>query len=129
MPNTKRPTDLARLYTNENVPLELVKLLRQLGHDCQTSFESGRANQSIPDVAVLQYGFETSRIVVTNNRRDFIRLHRQNANHSGVIVFTHDANLSALAERINEALNSAGGALNQRFLIRIDKSGYRIDPA
>jgi hypothetical protein len=34
---------MASLYTNENVPLEVVAELRRLGHDVLTSYEAGNA--------------------------------------------------------------------------------------
>lgn len=37
------------LYADENFPLRVVEELRRLGHDVLTSFEDGRANQSITD--------------------------------------------------------------------------------
>ena len=37
---------MARLYSNENFPLDMVIALRQLGHDALTSKEAGQANQA-----------------------------------------------------------------------------------
>lgn len=46
---------MAKLYTNENLPLPVVEALRQLKHDVLTSYESGKANQAIPDAEVLAF--------------------------------------------------------------------------
>ena len=40
---------MARLYSNENFPLQVVEELRRLGHDLLTIQETGRANQSLSD--------------------------------------------------------------------------------
>jgi hypothetical protein len=66
---------MARCYTNENFPFPAVEALRLLGHDVLTTAESGRAGQAIPDTDILAFAVAENRIVVTLNRRHFIRLH------------------------------------------------------
>jgi len=39
---------MARLYSNENVPFEVVIELRRWGHDVLTSYEAGNANSRVP---------------------------------------------------------------------------------
>jgi hypothetical protein len=41
---------MAALFADENVPLALVELLRDLGHDALTALQAGRANQRIPEL-------------------------------------------------------------------------------
>jgi hypothetical protein len=36
---------MARIYANENIPLQVVKELRRLGHDVLTSHEAGKVNR------------------------------------------------------------------------------------
>lgn len=74
---------MALLYANENFPLGVVKMLRLQGHDVLTTFEAGNAGQAIPDSAVLGYAVQSNRAVLTLNRSDFIRLHRQSPKHAG----------------------------------------------
>ena len=38
---------MTRFYANENLTLDLVRELRQLGYDVLTSIDAGQANQSI----------------------------------------------------------------------------------
>ena len=95
---------MARFYTNKNLRRRIVEALRQLGHDVLTSYETGNANQSIPDDEVLNFARAKNRIIVTFNRQDFIRLHRQNPIHSGIVVCTEDNDHVALANRIHEAM-------------------------
>lgn len=52
---------MAKLYANENFPLPVVLELRKLGHDVLTTLEAGKANQSIPDEAVLEFARLQSR--------------------------------------------------------------------
>jgi hypothetical protein len=111
---------MARLYTNENFRKRIVETLREFGHDVLTSFEAENANLSIPDEKVLEFAHENNRIVLTFNRKDFIRLHNQNLTHSGIIVCTEDKDNIALAQRIHdEILLLKGNTDNQ--LIRVNR--------
>ena len=98
---------MARLYSNENFPLPVVEALRQYGHDILTIQETGKANQELPDDAVLRAATAEQRIVLTINRKDFIRLHRRNVDHAGIIVCTADADFLRQAQRIHEVIQGA----------------------
>ncbi|MEH2065354.1 MAG: DUF5615 family PIN-like protein [Nostoc sp.] len=74
-----------QFYSNENFPIAMVNLLRSEGHDVLTSYEAGQPNQGIPDDVVLQYATATGRILITENRQDFIDLHRTALNHAGKV--------------------------------------------
>ncbi|MCX6969707.1 MAG: DUF5615 family PIN-like protein [Verrucomicrobia bacterium] len=109
---------MARFYSNENFPLRAVQSLRALGHDVLTSLEADRANQKIPDTEVLRFATEEGRAVLTLNRLDFFRLHRETeAHHAGIIACTQNRDSAALAERIHQAVE-ADPDLNGK-LIRI----------
>jgi hypothetical protein len=97
---------MAHLYANENFPKRVVENLRSLGHDVLTSYESGRANQQVPDDQVLAFAIEQGRALLTLNRLDFFRLHRTTkGQHAGIIACTRDdANPQALARRIDSVL-------------------------
>lgn len=110
---------MANLYSNENFPLEVVEALRHLGHDVLTTHQAGKSNQSIKDEDVLAFASEISRTVLTINRRDFIRLHRESSEHAGIIVCTQDSDLIGQAARIDEAIRSAESLSGQ--LIRINR--------
>lgn len=97
---------MARLYSNKNFPLPCVTELRRLGHDVLTIRETGKAGQAFPDPEVLQAAVAEERIVLTLNRRHFVRLHQISSNHFGIIVCTIDPNFAALAKRIDECLNA-----------------------
>ncbi len=111
---------MAKLYTNENFRRRIVEILRELGHDVLTSFEAGNANLSIPDDEVLDFARQNNRIVLTFNRKDFIRLHIQNPIHPGLIVCTEDKDNEALALRIHDAIVSLNGHTKNQ-LIRVNR--------
>jgi predicted nuclease of predicted toxin-antitoxin system len=110
---------LARLYTDENFPLPVVELLRAFGHDILTASEAGNANLRIPDESVLDFAASNERAVLTRNRRDFIRLHRLQPDHAGIIICTENPNLEQLATLINEVI-SAEESLKAK-LIRVNR--------
>lgn len=97
---------MARLYTDENFPLQVVGFLRVLGHDVLTVQEAGKANQGIPDEEVLAFAVSIERTVLTGNRRDYMKLHRSHPNHAGIIICTEELNFQRLATRINEAISA-----------------------
>ncbi len=94
---------MANFYSNENFPFPAVEALRAFGHDVLTSQEAGNANQSIPDEDVLAFSRQQLRIFLTLNRKHFIRLHKINPDHSGMIACTFDPDFLGLAARISEA--------------------------
>jgi len=112
---------LARLYANENFPLRVVMRLRALGHDVETVQETGRAGTGWPDAEVLAYASQQNRIVMTLNRRDYIRLHKQLPGHAGIIVCSVDTDSERLAQRVDSKLNGDSDLSNQ--LIRLNLVG------
>jgi predicted nuclease of predicted toxin-antitoxin system len=95
---------MARLYSNENFPLPVVTELRRLGHDVLTIQETGYANHEYPDDEVLAMARDEGRCVLTINRKDFIRLHRSQPDHEGIIVCTADRDFVGQAMRIHVAM-------------------------
>ncbi|MBN3899752.1 MAG: DUF5615 family PIN-like protein [Nostoc sp. NOS(2021)] len=97
---------MARFYADEQFPLPVVELLRTLEHDVLTVQEAGNAERGIPDDEVLAFATSQERSILTINRDDFIRLHRRNSNHFGIIVCTNNRNWQQFAARINEAVTA-----------------------
>ncbi|MFB2980677.1 DUF5615 family PIN-like protein [Microseira sp. BLCC-F43] len=97
---------MARLYADEQFPLPVVQLLRPLGHDVLTVQEAGNAGLRIPDEEVLAFAVRNERAVLTLNRQDYIRLHRLQPDHAGIIVCSNDRNWERLATRINQAIST-----------------------
>lgn len=71
--------------------------------DSVRSLEAGNANQAIADDEVLAFTTSVGRVVVTLNRKHFIRLHHERPTHAGIVVCTFDSNFQQLALRIHEA--------------------------
>ncbi len=95
-----------RFYADENFPRPVVAELRRLGHDVLTAFEDGRANKRISDEAVLNRARRLSRILLTNNRVDFRRLHTAGHDHAGIVLCTVDTNFRRQASRIHAGCES-----------------------
>ncbi len=110
---------MTRLYSNENFPLPVVVELRHLGHDVMTSLEAGQAGRAVPDETVLAFSHAEGRSLLTLNRKHFIRLHRQETVHSGIIACTYDPNFGDLAQRIHSALAGQNELTGQ--LIRVNR--------
>lgn len=110
---------MARLYSNENFPLPVVDELRQLGHDVVTIQERGWGSEGVPDSDVLALAAAEGRAVLTLNRRDFVRLHRQQPEHTGIIVCTVDPDFPGLASRIHAAIEQTGGLHGK--LVRVNR--------
>jgi predicted nuclease of predicted toxin-antitoxin system len=110
---------MARFYSNENFPFPVVVALRLAGHDVLTSRDAGRANRKIPDDQVLAYAIQEKRAVLTLNRRDFMRLHRQSDNHAGIVVCTSDSDYDRQAARIVAEVAGVGSL--ERKLVRVNR--------
>ena len=82
--------------------------------------EAGRAGLGIDDDTVLADATSTGRILLTQNRRDFIRRHNAGCfPHEGIIVCTYDPDAEARARRIDEAIASVAGP--GRWLLRVNR--------
>lgn len=95
---------MAHFYADEQFPFAVVKLLRNIEHDVLTVQEAGNAGKRIPDEEVLAFAISQKRAVLTINRDDFIRLHRLDPNHFGIVVCTNNRNWEQFAIRIDEAV-------------------------
>jgi hypothetical protein len=108
---------VASFYADENFRYPVVEELRKLGHDVLTAQEAERAGQGIDDDVVLDDARVMSRIVLTQNRADFKKLHRKGLPHQGIVVCTYDPDAEALARRIAEAVS--GEESGGRWLVSV----------
>ena len=110
---------MARTYADEKFPLPAVQALRSLGHDVLTSQQAGHAGNALADEAVLAFTIREERVLLTLNRKHFIRLHRGSPNHSGIVACTFDNDFVGLARRIDDALRVQSEL--RGILIRINR--------
>jgi predicted nuclease of predicted toxin-antitoxin system len=115
---------MLQFYSNENFPIVMVNLLRAAGHDVLTSYEAGQANQRISDDRVLQYATATNRILITENRQDFIDLHRSKASHAGIIIFKLDRDYVSKVKTIADFIAQDQQPLADR-LLRVMKQNMK----
>jgi hypothetical protein len=109
---------MALLYADENFDFGVVVELRLLGHDVRTVQEAGA--QGRDDATVVADATAEGRAVLTFNRKDFFRLHRQSTAHAGIVACTYDPDAVALAERIHRAVTSVGVTSGQ--CLRVTRS-------
>ena len=112
---------MARLYANENFPLPVVLELRRLGHDVLTVVDTGKAGQAFPDDEVLAFASAQARVLLTLNRKHFIRLHHDRTDHAGIVVCTFDPNFVGQATRVDDALRTSEPLA--RRLLRVNRPG------
>ena len=93
---------MAVFYADENFDSRVVGHLRLQGHDVQTVQEAGEAG--CDDAQVLAHATAAGRAVLTFDRTDFERLHRQDPVHAGIVSCTRDDDWQALALRIDQAV-------------------------
>ena len=104
------------LHADEDFSFPVVEELRRLGHNVVTAQEDGRT--ATPDPDVLARAHSLGRAVLTYNRRHFERLHRQGADHSGILSATHDSDFPGLAARIHAIL---AGLSPGRWCLRVNR--------
>ncbi len=97
---------MALLYADEDFDYCVVERLRQLGHDITTVQGAQRRGGS--DSQVLAEATVDRRSVLTFNRWDFERLHRQNQAHAGIVSCTRDQDVDAFSLRIDLSISKAG---------------------
>ena len=109
---------MARLRADENVPMAVVEALRSHGHDVVVQVETVQG-AGVSDDKVLTHACREQRAVVTLNRGDFFRLHREQPDHDGIIACTFDPDFTGQAARIHDAL-SIGSSL-RGVLLRVNR--------
>jgi predicted nuclease of predicted toxin-antitoxin system len=115
---------MLKFYSNENFPIAMVDLLRSRGYDVLTSYEAGQANQKIPDDEVLMYATNAGRVVITENRQDFINLHCTTSNHPGIIICKADRDYAGKVQVLHDFFTQDTQPMDNR-LLRVMKQNIK----
>ena len=118
---------MLKFYSNENFPIEMVNLLRARGYDVLTSYEAGQANQKIPDDEVLMYATNAGRIVITENRQDFINLHFTTSNHAGIVICKAERDYAGKVQVLDDFFTQDKQPMDNR-LLRVMKQNLKGSP-
>ena len=93
-----------KLYLDEDVEVLLADLVRSKGFDAITTRDAGRHNRSEPDAEQLAFAASQDRAIVTHNRDDFSRLHREYLDlqrpHSGIFIAIRRPTIYHVARRL-----------------------------
>lgn len=81
--------------------------------------ETGQAGQAMSDEEVLAFACQEGRVLLTMNRKHFIRLHQEHPDHPGIIVCSFDPDFEGLAQRIHRVIMSESDLWG--LLIRIHR--------
>jgi len=87
--------------------------------DVLTTQEAGKADRALPDHEVLAFAIAEHRAVLTLNRRHFMRLHREDSDHAGIVVCKFDPDFEGQAERIHQAIALSTSLAGQ--LVRVNR--------
>lgn len=104
--------------------MEMVNLLRSFGYDVLTSYEAGQANQKIPDDEVLIYATNRGRVLITENRQDFIYLHSVTSNHGGIIICKADRDYCGKVQVLHDFFSQDTQPMANR-LLRVMKQNIK----
>lgn len=110
---------MAKLYADEQFPRPVVEALRRFSHHVTTVQEAGQTGAADPDV--LAFAIANQLAVLTQNRRDFIKLHQLNPNHAGIVVCSENRDFLGLAQQINAAICDETSL--QGKLLRVSRPG------
>jgi hypothetical protein len=112
---------MADLLADENFSLRVVRELRKLGHDVLTSREAGLANRGAGDPDIFEAAVAAGRTILTNDRRDYVRIHMRQPRHAGIVICTYDPDAGRLARRIHAAISAHVSLAG--MLIRVTRPG------
>jgi hypothetical protein len=115
---------IPRFYADENFPLAMVLIFRRRGYDVLTSYEANQANRGLPDLEVLKFATTLGRVMITENREDFIQLHQGGHPHAGIVLCKVDRDYEGKVGVLHEFLQQQDQSLSRR-LIRLFKQNQK----
>jgi hypothetical protein len=118
---------MARFLADEDFRAAIAERLRELGHDVTTAVQAGVANSKLADGELLLHASRDGRSLLTHNRLDFHRLHREVTGHAGIITCRQDGDAEVLAGQIHAAVEPLTAI--DSLVIRVYLNGRaRIEP-
>lgn len=115
---------MTKLYADENFRQKIVDGLLKKGLDIKTSHEANNHGLSDPDQ--LEYATEQNRIILTDNRKDFIALHRSKIEHAGIYSYKPDTLSVEEATRRTQYVSSTITDMHNTH-VRINKEEIMIE--
>ncbi len=95
------------IYFDENVTLELARILTRRGFDVLTARDAGMLGRS--DADQLEFAISQERAIVTHNRDDFLDLNSrylsENKRHFGIIILRRREPVGEMLNRLLDVLN------------------------
>ena len=106
---------MADFVADEDVPVRLNAAIRRLGHSIETvrSLCPHKSGGSISDSSVLEHAGRKHRIVLTQNRADFIALAKACPWHFGIVIVEPEDNIKAQSRRIDGMVKAVSSMRGQ----------------
>jgi len=105
------------LLGDEDFNHKVLKGLADASYDVTSIRDLGLDRQWFSDEDVLKTAIELGRIVLTHNKRDFIRLHRKTNQHPGIITCYQTSDHDTLTGKILQLLEEVDSFENNLFRI------------
>lgn len=112
-----------RLLTDENIGLEVVNHLRQLGHDVKSVTE---ISPGLSDIKVLKLAHKESRLLITSDTDFGELIYHQKQPHSGVILLRLEDETNANKIRILKSLLTSYSTQLARHFAVVTETKVRI---
>ena len=109
---------MGRFFADEDFDTEIGQTLAQLGHDLDGVVNRGLGNKGTTDDEVLTLAAGEGRILLTHNRRHFVRLHRIAPSHAGIVVCSQRGPPEEMAGTIDRLLRELGSFAGR--LVRVN---------
>jgi hypothetical protein len=112
----------ARLLLDEHVGRVFERLLHERGHDVDQAKD--RFGEHTSDTELLEWCGEHGRVLLTNNAKDFERLHREH-DHAGILLYYEqtlpDTDPEGLARAVDAVFDQYGTDGVENELVELDE--------
>ena len=105
------------LFADEHVPVAIISELVERGASVLTLTELGLKDLGIEDREVLEIATSYQSTVITFNRKDYLKLHRQGISHGGIILCKYNTPFPMLIDKVYRLLDTEEYFDNQVFRI------------